>query len=95
MSPYAPCLWGLSESEGSYPSHWYLVVDVEYPAKVAGADQTVTVLALICPQPRTADQTPVIVGTNASHIRHLVQQCKDSGIDITQTWGYSVTETTI
>ncbi|KAK0138739.1 hypothetical protein N1851_024723 [Merluccius polli] len=80
-------LWGLSESEGSYPYRGYVVVDVEYPAKVAGADQTVTILALICPQPRTADQTPVIVGTNASHIRRLVQQCKDNGIDITQTLG--------
>ncbi len=80
-------LWGLSESEISYPYRGYVVVDIEYPAKVAGADQTVTVLALICPQPRTADQTPIIVGTNASHIRRLVQQCKDNGIDITQTWG--------
>ncbi|XP_053274167.1 uncharacterized protein LOC128436464 [Pleuronectes platessa] len=80
-------LWGLSESEGSYPYRGYVVVDVEYPAKVAGADQTVTILALICPQPRTADQTPVIVGTNASHIRRLVQQSKDNGIDITQTLG--------
>lgn len=80
-------LWGLSESEISYPYRGYVVVDIEYPAKVAGADQTVTVLALICPQPRTADQTPIIVGTNASHIRRLVQQCKDNGIDITKTWG--------
>ncbi|KAJ7986493.1 hypothetical protein DPEC_G00340450 [Dallia pectoralis] len=80
-------LWGLSESEISYPYRGYVVVDIEYPAKVAGADQTVTVLALICPQPRTADQTPIIVGTNASHIRRLVQQCKDNGIDITQTLG--------
>lgn len=67
-------LWGLSEFETSYPYHGYVVVDVEYPAKVA-------------PQPQTADQTPVIVGTNASHIRRLVQQCKDNGIDITQTLG--------
>ncbi|KAI5616885.1 hypothetical protein C0J50_23556 [Silurus asotus] len=38
-------------------------------------------------QPRTAEQTPIIVGTNASHIRRLVQQCKNNGIDITQTLG--------
>ncbi|XP_058494566.1 uncharacterized protein LOC131465683 [Solea solea] len=74
-------LWGLSESKGSYPYRGYIVVDIEYPAKVAGADQTV------CPQPQTADQTPVIVGTNASHIQRLVQQCKDNGIDVTQTLG--------
>uniref|UniRef100_A0A8P4G264 Paraneoplastic antigen Ma-like C-terminal domain-containing protein n=1 Tax=Dicentrarchus labrax TaxID=13489 RepID=A0A8P4G264_DICLA len=80
-------LWGLSESDISYPYRGYVVVDMEYPAKVAGADQTVAILALICPQPRTADQTPVIVGTNASHIRRLVQQCRDNGIDVTQTLG--------
>ena len=80
-------LWGLSESDLSYPYRGYVVVDLEYPAKVAGADKIVTVLALICPSPRTADQTPVIVGTNASHVRRLVQQCKEKGIDITQTLG--------
>nr|XP_057906640.1 uncharacterized protein LOC131104002 [Doryrhamphus excisus]XP_057906648.1 uncharacterized protein LOC131104002 [Doryrhamphus excisus] len=80
-------LWGLSESDLSYPYRGYVVVDMEYPAKVAGADKIVTVLALICPSPRTADQTPVIVGTNASHVRRLVQQCKEEGIDITQTLG--------
>lgn len=80
-------LWGLSDSEISYPYRGYVVVDIEYPAKVAGTDQMVTVLALICPQPRTADQTPIIVGTNASHIRRLVQQCKNHGVDITQTLG--------
>lgn len=78
-------LWGLSESDSSYPYKGYVVIDIEYPEKVAGANQTATILALICPEPRTADQTPVIVGTNASHIQQLVQQCKDNGIDVTQT----------
>ncbi|KAJ8348558.1 hypothetical protein SKAU_G00271470 [Synaphobranchus kaupii] len=80
-------LWGLSESDLSYPYRGFVVIDLEYPAKVAGADKIVTVLALICPSPRTADHTPVIVGTNASHVRRLVQQCKENGIDITQTLG--------
>lgn len=83
-------LWGLSESDSIYPYRGYVVVDVEYPAKVTCADQSVAVLTLICPQPRTVDQTPVIVGTNASHIRRLVQQCKENGIDITQTLGIQV-----
>ncbi|KAI3370531.1 hypothetical protein L3Q82_025288 [Scortum barcoo] len=83
-------LWGLSESEISYPYRGYVVVDIEYPVSVAGTRQTVTVLALICPQSRSADQTPIIIGTNASHIRRLVQQCRDHGIDITQTLGIQV-----
>lgn len=64
-----------------------MVVDVEYPTKITGADQSVTVITLICPQHHTADQSPVIVGTNANHIQSLIQQCKKNGIDITQTLG--------
>ncbi|KAK2904105.1 hypothetical protein Q8A73_010762 [Channa argus] len=80
-------LWGLSESEDSYPYRGYVVVDLEYPAKVTGSCKTITVLALICPSPRTTEQTPVIVGTNTSHVRSLVKQCRDNGLDITQTLG--------
>ncbi len=83
-------LWGLSESGASYPYRGYVVVDVEYPAEVLGTSQTVTVLALICPNPRTEDKTSVIVGTNASHVRRLVDQCKDNGIDVTRTLGLRV-----
>ena len=81
-------LWGLSESSLSYPYRGYVVVDLEYPAEILGTSQTVTVLALICPSPKTADQTSVIVGTNASHVRRLVKQCRDSGINVTQDSGH-------
>ncbi|XP_028983670.1 uncharacterized protein LOC114842218 [Betta splendens] len=80
-------LWGLSESEESYPYRGYVVVDLEYPPEITGTCRTVTVLALICPSPRTTQETPVIVGTNTSHVRSLVKQCRDSGLDITQTLG--------
>lgn len=52
--------------------------------------QTVTVLALICPSPRTGDETAVVVGTNASHVRRLVNQCIENGIDVTKTLGFQV-----
>ena len=83
-------LWGLSETGASYPYRGYVVVDVEYPAEVLGTSQTVTVLALICPNSRTDDKTSVIVGTNASHVRRLVNQCKDRGIDVTRTLGLRI-----
>ncbi|KAL7886896.1 hypothetical protein AOLI_G00046170 [Acnodon oligacanthus] len=77
-------VWGLSET--SYPYKGYVVVDVEYPAKVIGAAETVSVLALICPGPRSPDQTPVIIGTNASLFRRLAELCKESaGVDIAHT----------
>lgn len=78
-------LWGLSESGVSYHYRGYVVV--EYPAEVLGTSQIVTVLALICPSPRTSDEASVVVGTNASHVRRLVNQCIVDGIDVTKnTW---------
>ena len=83
-------LWGLSESGVSYPYRGYVVVDLEYPAEVVGTSQTVTVLALICPNPKTGDGASVVVGTNASHVRRLVNQCKENGVDVTKTLGFRV-----
>lgn len=82
-------LWGLSETGVSYPYRGYVVVDLEYPAEVFGTTQTVTVLALICPSPRAEDKTSVIVGTNASHVRHLVNQCSDK-VDVMRALGLRV-----
>lgn len=83
-------LWGLSESGVSYPYRGYVVVDLEYPAEVLGTSQTVTVPALICPSPRTSDEASVVVGTNASHVRRLVNQCMVDGIDVSKTLGFRV-----
>lgn len=83
-------LWGLSETGISYPYRGYVVVDIEYPAEVLGISQTVTVLALICPSPRADDPTSVIIGTNASHVRRLVKQCQDNGVDVERTLGLRV-----
>lgn len=80
-------LWGLSDSEAGYPYRGYIVVELEYSAEVIGTCHTETVLALICPTPRTGEQIPVLVGTNTSHVRNLVKHCKKSGVDITRTLG--------
>ncbi|KAK0141196.1 hypothetical protein N1851_021789 [Merluccius polli] len=69
-------LWGLSESGASYPYRGYVVVDLEYPAEVLGTTQTI--------------RHSVIVGTNASHVRHLVNQCRANGIDVSRTLGLHV-----
>ncbi|CAI5671318.1 unnamed protein product [Oreochromis niloticus] len=82
-------IWGLSESNVSYPYLGYVVVDVEYPAEVTGTKHTVPVLALICPSPKE-EQIPVIVGTNTSHVRNLVQECRKEGRDITKSLGIQV-----
>lgn len=77
-------IWGLSDS--SYPYRGYVVVDIEFPKKVVGAPTTMSVLALICPDPPGPDQTPVILGTNASANlpKRLAQLCEGtSSVSVT------------
>ncbi len=83
-------LWGLSELDVSYPYQGYVVIDLEYSEEVIGCNQTVTVLALMCPSIRNADQSPIILGTNACHVRLLVQQCHERGVNLAQTLGIKV-----
>lgn len=83
-------IWGLSVSNSSYPYRGYSLVDLEYPADVTGISEVVTVLALICPSPRSEEQTPVIIGTNTCHVRNLVKRCSEKGLDITKTLGIQV-----
>lgn len=54
------------------------MVDVQFPRKLTGTHDTLSVLALVCPGPNTTDQTPVILGTNANLFQRLVTLC-DTG----------------
>ena len=84
-------IWGLSET--SYPYLGYVVVDMEFPESVTGSPESISVLALICPGPRTPDQIPVILGTNASLFKRLSTLCKEStGVDIAKTLGIRADE---
>ncbi|XP_072572259.1 uncharacterized protein [Paramormyrops kingsleyae] len=66
-------IWGLSSS--SYPYKGYIVVDVTFPACLMGADESVSVLALICPEPQGPQHVPVIIGTNANLFQRLAALC--------------------
>lgn len=75
--------------------HWleqaHLMVDVEFPARTIGAQETLSVLALICPGPHTPDQTPIILGTNANLFKRLAKLCRENaGVDIAHTLGINV-----
>lgn len=56
-------IWGLSAS--SYLYLGYVVMDMEFVKEVVVAPTTMSVLALICPDPPGPDQTSVIVETDA------------------------------
>lgn len=79
-------IWGLSDT--SYPYLGYVVVEMEFPEKVTGAKETLSVLALICPSPRNPEKTPVILGTNANLFQRLSMLCcETTGVDLAQTLG--------
>ncbi|XP_052387224.1 uncharacterized protein LOC127934090 [Carassius gibelio] len=63
-------IWGLSTA--SYPYKGYVLVDVSFPASVMGVEETVSILALVCPEPEGPKQVPVIIGTNASFFQRLI-----------------------
>ncbi|XP_038141331.1 uncharacterized protein LOC119783754 [Cyprinodon tularosa] len=70
-------LWGLSDAE--YPYKGYVVVEMEFSEEITGVKGRVEVLALICPEPRNQQQTPILVGTNTSLFRRLWELVKTKG----------------
>ncbi|KAI4883695.1 hypothetical protein NFI96_009130 [Prochilodus magdalenae] len=66
-------IWGLSES--CYPYNGYVVVDFEFPKELSGVQDSISVLALICPEPKSPDNVPVIIGTNAYLFQRLAALC--------------------
>lgn len=62
-------IWGLSSC--SYPYKGYIVIDVTFPETLTGAEETISILALVCPDPQGPTQFPVIIGTNASFFQRL------------------------
>ncbi|KAL3996707.1 PHD finger protein 20 [Sarotherodon galilaeus] len=62
-------LWGLADTE--YPYKGYVVVEMEFTKEITGVSGRVEVLALICPDPKNQQQTPMLVCTNTSLFRCL------------------------
>lgn len=54
------------------------MVDVEFSATLTGARETISVLALVCPEPSGPDHISVIVGTNANLFHRLAALCKSA-----------------
>ncbi|XP_067266693.1 uncharacterized protein [Chanodichthys erythropterus] len=71
-------IWGLSSS--SYPYKGYIIVDVLLPVSLTGVKESVSILALVCPEPQGPQQVPVIIGTNASFFQRLTMLSQDSGV---------------
>ncbi|CAI5657555.1 unnamed protein product [Oreochromis niloticus] len=70
-------IWGLSDS--NYPYRGYVAVEVGFSPNSKEAVETVTVLALVCPDPKSPDPVPVIIGTNSQKLHSLLRNCEAIG----------------
>ncbi len=68
-------IWGLSDS--TYPYKGFVSVDVAFSTSEGVEKERVSLLALVCPDPKSPDSVPVILGTNTPKLRVLLTQCKD------------------
>ncbi len=68
-------IWGLSDS--TYPYKGFVSVDVAFSTSEGVEKERVSLLALVCPDPKSPDSVPVILGTNTPKLRVLLAQCKD------------------
>lgn len=60
-------IWGLSDTD--YPYIGYVAVEVGLLSYVTGCSETISVLALVCRDPKSPDSVPVIIGTNSKKLR--------------------------
>ncbi|XP_049321873.1 uncharacterized protein LOC125782292 [Astyanax mexicanus] len=74
-------IWGLSGSDDSYPYRGYIQVDLELPKNMSSIKGPITVLALVCPDPRCSDSVPILLGTNVHTIRPFNSVNKKSNSD--------------
>lgn len=70
-------IWGLSESESSYPYKGYIQVELELPQmSKCYKVKSVPVLALVCPDPRCSESIPVLIGTNVRGVQPFKSRTK-------------------
>ena len=68
-------IWGLSDTD--YPYSGYVTVDVGLPSNSKGISETISVLALVCPDPKSPDPVPVIIGTNSQKLCSLLNHAEE------------------
>jgi len=70
-------IWGLSSS--NYPYKGYIVVDASFPTSGTNVEETISILALVCPEPQGPQSVPVIIWTNASFFTRLAALTEETG----------------
>lgn len=68
-------IWGLSMQK--YPYDGCLSLRLEFPGSVAGVAESIDALVLVCPDPVMKGDVNILVGTNTSVVKKLVEACKE------------------
>uniref|UniRef100_A0A3P9IMX9 ribonuclease H n=1 Tax=Oryzias latipes TaxID=8090 RepID=A0A3P9IMX9_ORYLA len=84
-------IWGLSESESSYPFKGYIQVELEFFEKTKGRGTPIQVLALVCPDPRCSDTLPMLIGTNVTRVWPPPANCENESSHNVNTTSICVT----
>lgn len=50
---------------------------LEYPGSAAGVVETIDALLLVCPDPAVRGEVNILVGTNTSVVKRLIEACKE------------------
>ena len=61
------------------PYQGYVKIHLRFPASTAGKEVEGTTLALVCPGTQGGADIPLLVGTNTSIVRGMLQQCRAGG----------------
>lgn len=68
-------VWGIGCD--SCPYRGYILLNVQFPKNVAGVNQEIETLALVCPDPKGRKYAPLILGTNANLFQRLAWKCRE------------------
>ncbi len=68
-------IWGLSSHK--YPYDGYLPLRLEFTESVAGVHQVIDTLAIVCPDPVKREGVAILLGTNTSLVKKLLESCRE------------------
>lgn len=68
-------IWGLSSHK--YPYDGYLPLRLEFTESVAGVHQVIDTLAIVCPDPVKREGIAILLGTNTSLVKKLLESCRE------------------
>ncbi|KAI2667310.1 hypothetical protein H4Q32_003762 [Labeo rohita] len=73
-------IWGLSSHK--HPFDGYLPLRLEFTEGVAGVRQVIELLAIVCPDPVKREGIAILLGTNTSLVKKLLESCRKQAVSL-------------